>query len=170
MLSTEVSSAICVQRFDDSRNSAIHTTYRISLRSSSMREPRYPLLRVVFCLWSRRPFGQTRFRFSLVVLFGLCGLDRGWPAAHSRLLPGGRRGREGVPLVPHPPTRGPNECFPARGQSLVGAWPEGAYGWFAVWLLIDSMILPQVHLRNGEALQSLLCDQAPRCRGGPTIS
>src|SRR6476646_10098898 len=50
MLSTEVSSAICVQRFDDSRNSAIHTTYRISLRSSSMREPRYPLLRVVFCL------------------------------------------------------------------------------------------------------------------------
>ena len=33
--------------FDDSRNSAIHTTYRISLRSSSLREPRYPLLRVV---------------------------------------------------------------------------------------------------------------------------
>ena len=28
--------------------SAIHTTYRISLRSSSLREPRYPLLRVVF--------------------------------------------------------------------------------------------------------------------------
>ena len=38
---------MCVQRFDDSRNSAIHTTYRISLRSSSLREPRYPLLRVV---------------------------------------------------------------------------------------------------------------------------
>src|SRR6056300_1198735 len=47
MLSAEASSAICVQRFDDSRNSAIHTTYRISLRSSSLREPRYPLLRVV---------------------------------------------------------------------------------------------------------------------------
>ena len=47
---TEVAGAICVQRFDDSRNSAIHTTYRISLRSSSLREPRYPLLRVVFCL------------------------------------------------------------------------------------------------------------------------
>ena len=43
--------AICVQRFDDSRNSAIHTTYRISLRSSSLQEPRYPLLRVV--LWFR---------------------------------------------------------------------------------------------------------------------
>ena len=40
-------SAICVQSFDDSLNSAIHITYRISLRSSSLREPRYPLLKVV---------------------------------------------------------------------------------------------------------------------------
>ena len=40
--------AICVQRFDDSLSSAIRITYRISLRSSSLREPRYPLLRVVF--------------------------------------------------------------------------------------------------------------------------
>ena len=36
--------ARCVQRFDDSLNSAIHITYRISLRSSSMPEPRDPLL------------------------------------------------------------------------------------------------------------------------------
>ena len=43
-------SARCVQRFDDSLNSAIHITYRISLRSSSMREPRDPLLKVVFKL------------------------------------------------------------------------------------------------------------------------
>jgi hypothetical protein len=42
--------ARCVQRFDDSRNSAIHITYRISLRSSSMREPRDPLLKVVFMI------------------------------------------------------------------------------------------------------------------------
>ena len=41
--------AMCVQRFDDSLNSAIHTTYRISLRSSSMREPRDPLLKVLTC-------------------------------------------------------------------------------------------------------------------------
>ena len=41
-------SAICVQRFDDSLNSAIRITYRISLRSSSVREPRYPLQRVVY--------------------------------------------------------------------------------------------------------------------------
>ena len=39
--------AMCVQRFDDSLNTAIHTTYRISLRSSSMREPRDPLLKVL---------------------------------------------------------------------------------------------------------------------------
>ena len=39
--------AICVQRFDDSLNSAIRTTYRISLRSSSLREPRYPSAGVV---------------------------------------------------------------------------------------------------------------------------
>ena len=41
------SGATCVQKLDDSRDSAIHTKYRISLRSSSMREPRYPLPRVV---------------------------------------------------------------------------------------------------------------------------
>ena len=41
---------MCVQRFDDSLNSAIHITYRISLRSSSMPEPRDPLLKVL-CLF-----------------------------------------------------------------------------------------------------------------------
>ena len=40
-------SAICVQRFDDSLNSAIHTTYRSWLRSSSMHEPRDPPLKVI---------------------------------------------------------------------------------------------------------------------------
>src|SRR3990170_7102405 len=46
---------MCVQRFDDSLNSAIHTTYRISLRSSSMPEPRDPLLKVlIFVCFIRR--------------------------------------------------------------------------------------------------------------------
>lgn len=55
-------SASCVQRFDDSRNSAIHITYRVSLRSSSMGEPRDPLSKVVFVFVGRydpttkRPF------------------------------------------------------------------------------------------------------------------
>jgi hypothetical protein len=39
--------AMCVQRLDDSLNSAIHISYRISLRSSSMPEPRDPLLKVL---------------------------------------------------------------------------------------------------------------------------
>ncbi|PLB42900.1 hypothetical protein P170DRAFT_371138, partial [Aspergillus steynii IBT 23096] len=39
--------AMCVQRLDDSLNSAIHINYRISLRSSSMPEPRDPLLKVL---------------------------------------------------------------------------------------------------------------------------
>ena len=42
--------AMCVQRLDDSLNSAIHITYRISLRSSSMPEPRDPLLKVLINL------------------------------------------------------------------------------------------------------------------------
>ena len=53
----EAGSAICVQRFDDSLNSAIRTTYRISLRSSSLLMPRYPSTRVV-CFCQRRTRGE----------------------------------------------------------------------------------------------------------------
>ena len=45
MLKPEGPSAICVQRFDDSLNPAIHITYRVSRRSSSLREPRDPSLK-----------------------------------------------------------------------------------------------------------------------------
>ena len=65
----EAAGAICVQRFDDSHNSAIHTTYRISLRSSSLREPRYPLLRVVFCYVARATASRRTSGFR--VGFGL---------------------------------------------------------------------------------------------------
>ena len=60
---------MCVQRFDDSLDSAIHTTYRISLRSSSMPEPRDPLLKIVtiefligtvYCWYARK--GLLTFR------------------------------------------------------------------------------------------------------------
>ncbi|KAG6627144.1 hypothetical protein CIPAW_15G105600 [Carya illinoinensis] len=50
------SGATCVQRLDDSRDSAIHTKYRISLRSSSMREPRYQLPRVLFVFHKSKNF------------------------------------------------------------------------------------------------------------------
>ena len=45
---TKPASAMCVQSFDDSRDRAIRITYRISLRSSSLWEPRRPLLKVVY--------------------------------------------------------------------------------------------------------------------------
>ena len=58
---TESESASCVQKFDDSLNSAIRTTYRISLRSSSLREPRYPSARVVFLYTiTSKPVPETR--------------------------------------------------------------------------------------------------------------
>jgi hypothetical protein len=54
--------AMCVQRFDDSLNSAIHITYRISLRSSSMPEPRDPLLKVL----NIKLFTQTTLIFRVL--------------------------------------------------------------------------------------------------------
>ena len=39
--------AMCVQKIDDSLGIAIRITYRISLRSSSLWEPRHPLLKVI---------------------------------------------------------------------------------------------------------------------------
>lgn len=43
--------AMCIQNFDDSRGFAIRTTYRILLRSSSMSEPRHPLLKLMTVHW-----------------------------------------------------------------------------------------------------------------------
>lgn len=48
-------SAMCVQDFNDSLGLAIRITYRISLRSSLMWEPRHPLLKVVGCLQFLNP-------------------------------------------------------------------------------------------------------------------
>ena len=62
MLLGEPKSAICVQRFDDSLNSAIHTTYRSWLRSSSMREPRDPPSKVVSRISNSRPSSGRNIR------------------------------------------------------------------------------------------------------------
>ena len=67
--------AMCVQRFDDSLNSAIHITYRISLRSSSMPEPRDPLLKVL----NIKLFTQTTLIFR--VLGPLAGTYQPKPVA-----------------------------------------------------------------------------------------
>ena len=60
-------SAICVQSLDDSLDSAIRITYRISLRSSSLREPRHPPLKVFWmivlgCLSAPQPRALPRGR------------------------------------------------------------------------------------------------------------
>ena len=47
MLPRILESAICVRKFDDSLSSAIRTTYRSLLRSSSKHEPRDPPLKVI---------------------------------------------------------------------------------------------------------------------------
>ncbi len=56
----EAGSAICVQRLDDSLNSAIHTRYRSLLRSSSMHEPRGPPLEVVNDYFTRHKLDAKR--------------------------------------------------------------------------------------------------------------
>ena len=72
--------AMCVQRFDDSLNSAIHITYRISLRSSSMPEPRDPLLKVLIVFFA--PFGSLR-RYTCFE-----NKNRVWVVPGGRLGPG----------------------------------------------------------------------------------
>ena len=81
--------AMCVQRFDDSRNSAIRITYRISLRSSSMPEPRDPLLKVLVILISLRRHDQKK-------LWGLltgAGQGRESPAVRFQTGPPKQHGR-----------------------------------------------------------------------------
>ena len=70
--------AMCVQRFDDSLDSAIHITYRISLRSSSMPEPRDPLLKVVIILFCTQSISNDK---SLVCSGGVRPPTRGVRAA-----------------------------------------------------------------------------------------
>lgn len=75
--------AMCVQRLDDSLNSAIHITYRISLRSSSMPEPRDPLLKVLTDYDNQLRLQTFRTAFMLGSSAGA------GPGAQG--LPGGRR-------------------------------------------------------------------------------
>jgi hypothetical protein len=133
-------SAICVQKLDDSLNSAIRITYRISLRSSSVREPRYPLLRVVqrfVCCFEtispvRAPERQTQnVVFKLLFSSGdrkdlvLVGLSIGNLKENKKI------GRE----KKH--TKG----FSVRRLFCLRAH-EGVYVGYVL------MILPQVHLRK----------------------
>jgi hypothetical protein len=124
------SGATCVQRLDDSRDSAIHTKYRISLRSSSMREPRYPLPRVVMVLYKIRLRHAHRFRG-----------DR----RHSLIEVPWRRPRRGSLFdkkarVSPCRSRARGEIAPAPGCLYKFAGRSAGQA--------STMILPQVHLRK----------------------
>lgn len=133
------SGATCVQRLDGSRDSAIHTKYRISLRSSSMREPRYPLPRVVmtfaYIANARSPRritvsgarGQASF-FSYSLARAAPGFVWVPKAIGINRTPPTSRGFEGRG-PPHPP----NASNEFTGRSAVQ---------------VSTMILPQVHLRK----------------------
>ena len=73
------SGATCVQKLDDSRDSAIHIKYRISLRSSSMREPRYPLPRVVLDKYKTSTPARTSCPRRPATLFGFGSLAHSAP-------------------------------------------------------------------------------------------
>ena len=62
-------SASCVQSFDDSLDIAIRITYRISLRSSSLWEPRHPLLKVLIRYFVLRKFRNHLVCFVFIFLF-----------------------------------------------------------------------------------------------------
>ena len=72
-------SARCVQSFDDSLDSASRKTYRISLRSSSLWEPRHPSLKVLQRCYRLREGGSggsgsgasSPFEFRLTVSLGV---------------------------------------------------------------------------------------------------
>ena len=139
MPSAEASGAICVQRLDDSRNSAIHIKYRISLRSSSLREPRYPLLRVVWV--GEAPLSKRHSGFSFRECL-VCGV---------RFRPASRQARTARPCPRLHRRRGRPVAGPGTGARAVplGARTEGTQRpGRQVDDIIDSMIPPQVHLRR----------------------
>ena len=116
----EAGSAICVQRFDDSLNSAIRTTYRISLRSSSLLMPRYPSTRVVL-FWGSRVAAQE----------GADDSKRGERRGARNVC------RSSVWWLPH-------TCGGSRAAARVRGERDGTHGADEGTI----MILPQVHLRK----------------------
>lgn len=119
---------MCVQRFDDSRNSAIHITYRISLRSSSMPEPRDPLLKVLF---------HFAIHSDDTIFTGVQGVPRRARARGAWVRsPGG-----------HPASGGDGPAEATEGKVDTGGRSRETPR-LSTLPLGTVMILPQVHLRN----------------------
>jgi hypothetical protein len=77
---------MCVQRFDDSLNSAIHITYRISLRSSSMPEPRDPLLKVLNLYIFTQTTKYQEFKVLWQTLTSLSRWSKDGPAKATKVM------------------------------------------------------------------------------------
>lgn len=112
--------ASCVQRLDDSRNSAIHTTYRISLRSSSLQEPRYPLLRVVAMCFDP-PGGRHLSPASVVLCAPHAPLRREGGRKVYRAAPCLAARRRGDALATRGGRRRPSPNTPPRGRRAAPA-------------------------------------------------
>ena len=124
------SGAICVQRFDDSRNSAIHTTYRALLRSSSLWEPRNPLCSVILNLQGGHqgtPHRAVILLSSRLVYDGL--LLEGAAAAAETNHPGWNEMARGFAHEGSPPTLCLG-CNPPRSPRQGSVWKD--YGWCRV--------------------------------------
>ena len=103
-------SAGCVQGSIDSRNSAIHSAYRISLRPSSLFEPRHPSLKVVKFI-----VAPTRSTDNSKVHKGVKGLGAG-------------QDREGARTGPNPPQTSLEENTDGRLQPFRDPHSKDARG------------------------------------------
>ena len=138
------SGATCVQKLDGSRDSAIHTKYRILLRSSSMREPRYPLPRVVCDYKEATPHEHTANGTSWNGQFfnlNFLGTSRAGVLLRQR----NEHEDPKRPSTPHfnGMPRGSDERAPNPSWHGCGNMFSGRSA-----LQASTMILPQVHLRK----------------------
>jgi hypothetical protein len=132
----EAGSAICVQRFDDSLNSAIRTTYRISLRSSSLLMPRYPSTRVVYLIVTGDQSARSATKSRQTVTPSRGGVD----LATERKTHAVCRSRVLLCEDSNVAKRRPTSTH-AKDQRDT----EKLYAWCGEGTI---MILPQVHLRK----------------------
>ena len=102
---------MCVQNFDDSRGFAIRITYRISLRSSSLWEPRHPLLKVVLVRFTQTNIGSRKrkelksatfsgYGLVLVILVGRTPQTHSHCWSYALRAPRGVAIRAGMPKLP----------------------------------------------------------------------
>ncbi|PHT25085.1 hypothetical protein CQW23_35271 [Capsicum baccatum] len=119
----------CIQRLNGSRDYAIHTKYRISQCSSSMREPRYPLPRVIFIY--RRSTGppdarrgcSARGRLSIQAFLGAFRAGVHWsPTALAGVRAPGTGGGSPVECRSTPPARTPQLLNTFAGSFYCAGW------------------------------------------------